>query len=311
MTASLEREGAGTPQTSRQPMSASLAASAGGPADGLILKMRGICHRYAGDGAAIGASTRATRRAERINRVIDAEAVIRQEALVLDHVDLDLAAGERCAVMGPSGSGKSTLLHIAAGLEPALGGHVLWAGETVTGLREPRRTRLRRRFTGVVFQDFHLLAALSALENVELALALARPEWSGRDRRDRAMRLLTSMGLGARQVAAAPETLSGGERQRVAIARALAHEPRLVLADEPTGRLDRANGERVLDDLSAGVVESGAALLVVTHDAAIATKLTEPVSLGAPRGRILHLQDGRWVGSTDAVHQGQMCGKVQ
>lgn len=213
---------------------------------------------------------------------------------VLDSIDLELAPGERCAIMGPSGSGKSTLLHIAAGLERPLAGEVRWAGQSINDLHEPGRTRLRRRFTGVVFQDFHLLAALSALENVELALALTRPEWTGQQRRSRARALLDQMGLAERQQRAAPETLSGGERQRVAVARALAHGPRLVLADEPTGRLDHANGERVIECLSAGVAEAGAALLLVTHDRDVAAGLLQPVVTGAAPGRCLYLRDGHW-----------------
>lgn len=217
--------------------------------------------------------------------------------LVLDGIDLELAAGARCVIMGPSGSGKSTLLHIAAGLERALRGDVLWAGRPIQNVREPERTRLRRRFTGVVFQDFHLLAALSARENVELALALSRPEWPAAERRARARALLDRMALGERQQRAAPETLSGGERQRVAVARALAHAPRLVLADEPTGRLDHANGERVIECLSAGVADAGAALLVVTHDRTVAERLTARRSgdPSAQSGRCLTLRDGRWV----------------
>ncbi|WP_026340716.1 ABC transporter ATP-binding protein [Thioalkalivibrio sp. ALJT] len=203
------------------------------------------------------------------------------EGRVLQGVDLDLAAGERVAIVGESGSGKSTLLHLAAGLEPADAGTVRLAGQALAGLDEAARTRLRRVQVGIVFQSFHLIPTLTALENVMLPLELAT-DLGAAQRRERARAQLAAVGLGAKE-GREPEQLSGGEQQRVAIARALVHRPALILADEPTGNLDSRTGEAVFALLLEQVRATGCALLLVTHSDALAARLD----------RVLRMQDGQ------------------
>ena len=180
----------------------------------------------------------------------------------VDEVDLDVACGESLAVMGPSGCGKSTLLHLLGGLDRPGGGELWHAGRRVDRCSERALARLRRHDVGFVFQAFHLMEELTAQENVELPALLAGrpPRWARR----RAAELLEQVGLAGRS-RHLPSALSGGQRQRVAIARALANEPRLVLADEPTGNLDSAATAEVLrlfEALHAG----GLTLVVVTGD---------------------------------------------
>lgn len=203
------------------------------------------------------------------------------EGWVLHGVDLQLDAGERVAIVGESGSGKSTLLHLAAGLETAASGTVRLAGEGLEGLDEAARTRLRRARVGVVFQSFHLIPTLSALENVLLPLELATDHDSG-ERRRRARQALAAVGL-AEMTGRYPEALSGGEQQRVAIARALVHEPALILADEPTGNLDSRTGATIFELLLEQVRATGCALLLVTHSTDLAARLD----------RTLTMRDGR------------------
>jgi len=190
---------------------------------------------------------------------------------VLDGVSFEVAAGEVVALCGPSGSGKTTLLNACAGLVVPDSGRVLLATgavpENLAGLTDAARARLRRRHIGYVFQFFNLVPTLTVQENVLLPLALA----GRRDLRDAALDRLAALGLGDAG-AAFPERLSGGERQRVAIARALAHEPVLLLADEPTGNLDAANGALVVDLLWQQVRALGTALLIATHDPAVAER---------------------------------------
>ncbi|WP_017926722.1 ABC transporter ATP-binding protein [Thioalkalivibrio sp. HL-Eb18] len=202
------------------------------------------------------------------------------EGEVLHGVDLDLAPGERVAIVGESGSGKSTLLHLAAGLEPADTGTVELAGQALAGLDEAARTRLRRAQVGIVFQSFHLIPTLTALENVMLPLELAT-DLDAAQRRERATAQLTDVGLGGKG-GREPEQLSGGEQQRVAIARALVHRPALILADEPTGNLDSRTGEAVFALLLEQVRATGCALLLVTHSGDLAGRLD----------RVLRMQDG-------------------
>ncbi|MFH5804366.1 ABC transporter ATP-binding protein [Alienimonas sp. DA493] len=183
----------------------------------------------------------------------------------LADVSLSVAPGEFVAVMGASGSGKSTLLHLAAGLTPPDGGRVFVEGEELSAMREPRLTRFRRRRIGLVFQAFNLVPTLTALDNVRLPLWTDDARAAGR----RAAALLIEMGL-ADRVDHRPDALSGGEQQRVAIARALVTNPALVLADEPTGSLDSVTGQsicRLLHDLSR---TQGRAIVVVTHEPAVA-----------------------------------------
>ena len=193
-------------------------------------------------------------------------------------VDLALARGEFVAVMGPSGCGKSTLLNLIAGLDEPSDGEVVVAGESLRGLDENARARMRRRHVGFVFQFFHLLGDMTALENVALPAATA-----GLPRREaerRALELLDLLGLGE-QARVFPSTLSGGQRQRLAIARALANEPTLLLADEPTGALDSEGGREILE-LFRRLHAGGQSILLVTHDAQV----------GKAAGRVVPMRDG-------------------
>ena len=198
---------------------------------------------------------------------------------VLENFDLGVFPGEVVAIRGPSGSGKSTLLNLIAGLLPVDGGRIaLREGEALHALHElaePARAAVRRRLVGYVFQFFNLVPTLNVLENVQLPLALNRRE----DLLPRARQRLQTLGLGD-VLRAFPATLSGGERQRVAIARAIAHEPPIVLADEPTGNLDRGNSERIADLLFAEVERLNCAMVIATHSAAIAGRAHRVVELG-------------------------------
>ena len=194
-------------------------------------------------------------------------------------VTLDVQPGEHIAITGPSGCGKSTLLHMLGCVETPSGGVLLFNGQDVGALGDRERSLLRLRQIGFVFQRFFLLPMLTAFENVELPQSEAGA--SKADRRARARELLDYVGLAAR-AGHKPAELSGGEMQRVAIARALANRPRLLLADEPTGELDRATGEQIaglLDRVNA----DGTALVIVTHDPALAERAT----------RVLTMRDGR------------------
>ncbi|RKR86815.1 putative ABC transport system ATP-binding protein [Micromonospora pisi] len=193
----------------------------------------------------------------------------------VDEVDLDVPAGQTLAIMGPSGCGKSTLLHLLGGLQRPTDGQVWLAEHRVDTMTERALARLRRDGVGFVFQSFHLMDELTAVENVELAALLAGQS-PGRARK-RAMYLLDRVGL-ADRAAYLPSALSGGQRQRVAIARALSNEPLVVLADEPTGNLDSAATLEVLrlfEELHA----SGQTLVVVTHDARIAAVADRVISM--------------------------------
>ena len=186
---------------------------------------------------------------------------------ILRGVDLDIGANEAVALVGPSGSGKTSLLMLLAGLERATSGQVLLDGQDVTAMNEDALARLRRQSVGIVFQAFHLIPTMTALENVAVPLELA-----GRaDAADRAMAALQSVGLGHR-LTHLPGQLSGGEQQRVALARAFAPEPKLLLADEPTGNLDQATGAQVIDLLVALRSRIGGTLLLITHDPRLAER---------------------------------------
>jgi putative ABC transport system ATP-binding protein len=197
---------------------------------------------------------------------------------VLRGVSLKIGKGETVALVGPSGSGKSTLMMVIGGLERANAGSVVIAGRDFAGLGEDDLARLRRQHIGIVFQSFHLMPAMTALENVALPLELA-----GRDDAAAAARAtLAAVGLSARE-RHYPAQLSGGEQQRVAIARAFVSSPGLILADEPTGNLDGETGRKVMDLLFALAAKSGTTLLLITHDRALARRCS----------RILSLEDGR------------------
>ena len=205
---------------------------------------------------------------------------------ILKDINLSLNEAETLAIVGASGSGKTTLLGLLAGLERPTTGEVWLAGEHLNRLDENERARLRRRRVGFVFQSFHLLPSLTALENVMLALEIA-----GLDRpRERATRALEQVGLSHR-MAHYPRQMSGGEQQRVAIARAFAGDPAVLFADEPTGNLDRNTGEsvaRLLFDINR---EHGTALVLVTHDLNLARRC----------GRIEEIEDGSLVSGQDGA----------
>lgn len=199
-------------------------------------------------------------------------------------VDLDVATGETVAIMGPSGCGKSTLLHLLGGLDHPTAGEIELAGRRVDQLSERGLARLRRDAVGFVFQAFHLMDELTAVENVELPALLAGR--SPRAARRKALELLDRTGLADRRNFL-PSALSGGQRQRVAVARALANEPLIVLADEPTGNLDSAATLEVLrlfDDLH----QAGQTLVIVTHDSRIA----------ATADRMISMRDGEFTDET-------------
>ena len=203
----------------------------------------------------------------------------RTRVRALRGADLAVAKGDFLAVTGPSGSGKSTLLHLLGGVDVATSGGVRFLGRDLARLTVEKRAALRLREVGLAFQRFHLLPMLTAIENVELPLAAARV--GRRERRARAVAVLERVGLGDR-LRHRPGELSGGQCQRVAIARALANDPALVLADEPTGELDRATSRRVLalfQELNA----DGTTLVVATHD----------LDLAAGAHRRIEVVDGR------------------
>ena len=199
---------------------------------------------------------------------------------ILSGVDLTVESGEAVGIVGPSGSGKTSLLMVLAGLEAATSGSVRVAGQTITGMGEDELARFRRGTVGIVFQSFHLIPTMTALENVSIPMELA----GDRDAAARAAESLVAVGLGHR-LTHLPGQLSGGEQQRVALARAFAPRPRLLLADEPTGNLDAATGVVVMDLLFGLRVSHGTTLLLITHDPALAARC----------GRQVRIADGRVV----------------
>ncbi|HEY5666132.1 MAG TPA: ABC transporter ATP-binding protein [Gammaproteobacteria bacterium] len=217
-----------------------------------MLRLRGICRDYSVGDAVVHA---------------------------LDHVDLDVEAGEYISIMGPSGSGKSTLLNVIGLLDRPDAGTYELAGRNVAELDDDALATLRQQQIGFIFQSFHLISRMTALENVELPMLLAGQQ--PRVRRGHATEMLESVGLGPR-MSHRPDQLSGGERQRVAIARSIVMQPSVLLADEPTGNLDSKSGREIvaiLEDLNA----NGLAVLVVTHDA----------NLGGRAKRQIGMKDGR------------------
>jgi putative ABC transport system ATP-binding protein len=225
--------------------------------DGPVLWTRGLCKKYGKDAGLVRA---------------------------VDGVDLDVAPGETLAVMGPSGCGKSTLLHLLGGLDRPTSGELRLAGRRIDTMSERALARLRRDAIGFVFQAFHLMDELTAVENVELPGLLAGR--SPRAARRRAVGMLERVGL-ADRASFLPTALSGGQRQRVAIARALANEPLIVLADEPTGNLDSEATLSVLR-LFDSLHKAGQTLVIVTHDSRIA----------ATADRMITMRDGAFVDET-------------
>jgi putative ABC transport system ATP-binding protein len=203
-------------------------------------------------------------------RVVDAVGTL----TILDDVTLAIASGETVAIVGASGSGKSTLLGLLAGLDQATSGRVSLLGSDLAALDEDGRARLRARGVGFVFQSFQLLGHLNALENVMLPLELSGVE----DVRAKASAMLARVGLASRE-RHYPKTLSGGEQQRVALARAFVSEPAVLFADEPTGSLDAATGDGVMNLIFALNRTHGSTLVMVTHDRAIAARCDRRITL--------------------------------
>ncbi|HTK80197.1 MAG TPA: ABC transporter ATP-binding protein [Rhizomicrobium sp.] len=199
---------------------------------------------------------------------------------ILNGISLTIEAGESIALIGPSGSGKSSLLMVAAGLEAPSSGRMIVAGIDITSLGEDALARFRRDNIGIVFQSFHLIPTMTALENVAVPLELA----GARDAFDRAAEELAAVGLGAR-LDHYPGQLSGGEQQRVALARAIATKPKVLFADEPTGNLDTKTGAEVAELLFALQARARTTLFLVTHEEVLARRCS----------RILRLKDGRIV----------------
>ena len=218
--------------------------------------------------------------AKNISKVYD-EGKIR--TTVLSGLDLSIQAGEKVAIVGSSGSGKSTLLHLLGGLDTPTTGEVWLNDVCLSALNETKRSELRNRHLGFVYQFHHLLAEFSATENVAMPL-LMRADVSIKEATERANALLEKVGLAHRRHHR-PSELSGGERQRVAIARALVTKPALVLADEPTGNLDDENAHLIFELLSELQSSIGMALLMVTHDR----------QLAARADRVLEMKSGQWV----------------
>ena len=216
-----------------------------------------------------------------INNVVTIEAIEKSfaDVSVLRGIDLRIKSGERVGLMGPSGSGKSTLLNCICGIETVDEGAIRVDGENLGKLTSRELEKLRREKIGYIFQSFHLLPTLNAFENVEFSAQLANI--SKKERKERVNELLKLVGMEHR-ANHLPDSLSGGERQRVAIARALIHNPKLVLADEPTGSLDTETGSKVLDLLESLSDEFNVSLLLVTHDKA-STRICD---------RVITMQDG-------------------
>lgn len=197
---------------------------------------------------------------------------------ILSGVNLRVAQGETLAVVGPSGSGKTTMLMLMAGLERPTLGQVQVAGVDLTALTEDALSRFRREHLGIVFQAFHLIPTMTALENAALPLEFAHHPQA----RGRALEALEQVGLGHRG-SHYPSQLSGGEQQRVALARAFAARPRIILADEPTGNLDEENGAKVMELLFALQAEENATLILVTHDRSLAERCDRVATMHSGR----------------------------
>lgn len=200
------------------------------------------------------------------------------DVLILRGISLKINKGESVSVVGPSGAGKSSLMMLAAGLEKPTGGRVTVAGTVLNGMDEDRLALFRRHHIGIIFQDFHLIPSMTALENVAVPLELS----GEKEARKRAAACLEQVGLGHRLLHY-PSQLSGGEQQRVAVARAFAPEPEILLADEPTGNLDGPTGQKITELLFGLQRQNGTTMMLITHDTALAA-LCE---------RTIRIRDGR------------------
>ena len=218
------------------------------------------------------------------------------EVNILRGIDLAVDTGESVGVVGPSGSGKSTMLAVIAGLERVSAGRVVVAGSELTGLGEDTLALFRRRHVGIVFQSFHLIPAMTALENVAVPMELS----GFPDAFDRARADLAAVGLDGR-VDHYPAQLSGGEQQRVALARAFAAEPALVLADEPTGNLDTVTGARIVDLMFEVRARENTTLILITHNSAVADRCD----------RVVRVNDGRIARPADAEPAAATSGELR
>ena len=205
----------------------------------------------------------------RLNGVTRAFESVRGQLPILTGINLTLALGESAALSGPSGSGKSTLIHLIAGTDKPTQGEITWRGQSLLALSEAKRSAWRLNTVGLVFQDFRLFPHLTALENVALPLELLGK--TAHHAEESAREILGEVGLEER-LAHYPHQLSGGEQQRVAISRALVHQPQLLLADEPTGNLDRKSALHIADLLLSLPAQKGVALFIVTHDLTLAKR---------------------------------------
>jgi putative ABC transport system ATP-binding protein len=201
---------------------------------------------------------------------------------ILRDVSLTLASGEVAAIVGPSGSGKTSLLMVLSGLERASSGSIKVDGVEISGMNEDQLANFRRKTLGILFQNFHLIPSMTALENVALTLEIAEAGRPWKDIRDRAAAALAEVGLSER-LTHLPSALSGGEQQRVGLARALVGQPRLLLADEPTGNLDQETGEHVIEMMFDLARNRGTSILLITHDSELAHRAD----------RLLHMNQGR------------------
>jgi putative ABC transport system ATP-binding protein len=213
----------------------------------------------------------------------------RQVVHALDNVNFNIQSGEMVALSGPSGSGKSTLLNVLGGLDRPQSGSIFVAGQDITNMEPKALCFFRRKYVGFVFQNFNLLGTLTALENVEFPLLFSGKAGGRHQRQKRAAEALEAVGLGER-FDHRPGELSGGQQQRVAIARALVSDPPIILADEPTGNLDSAAGQSVME-LLTDLNKKGRTIVLVTHDAR---------TIGYAQ-RTVHLLDGRVVGESEAA----------
>jgi len=202
----------------------------------------------------------------------------KEKVVALDGVDLQIEEGEFISIVGPSGSGKSTLLNILGCLDSPTKGEVFLDGAQVDYRNKKSLVMLRRKFVGFVFQTFNLIPALNALENVEYPMYFNKPLKSRSERKEKAMKLLELVGL-EKRANHLPSELSGGEQQRIAIARALANDPKLILADEPTGNLDSVTGRSILNLLNLLNKEEGKTIIMVTHDLESAKRMSTVIRI--------------------------------